>query len=145
MIRPAAAAILASFLIAGSSQAANFRNPLPSPDHDRPSTERPVQLEVGEPYVPPVDSGPKPEQKLPPKLECTFTVVGNVVTIAWTNIGGSEVPAGTFIAGTTSGGIGMTVALQDAIAPGETFEVSHAWEPFDPAWFAEACQAKIKA
>jgi hypothetical protein len=144
LTRPLATAILAAALsLSATAHAASTRSPAA---FDPPRDIGPNHsIEVGDPFLPRVDNGPKPSPQAPPKLHCTFTIIDNVVTITWTNVGGTAVGVGTVITGTTSGGIGMSVHLVDPIEAGGVFVVSHAWDPFDPAWFGDDCVAKIKA
>lgn len=96
----------------------------------------------GDPFFPPVTNAPtsNPDLATYPKLTCYFEIVDGQVVIHWFNKGTAAAPAGSMITGTTSGGIGVSWFITEAIEPGASITMT---VDMNPAWFNDFCYATV--
>jgi len=137
-----AATLLAALIAVPATQALAAATRSHGPTIERPGPDTGRTAEPGDPFFPPTTNAPtgNPDIATFPKLTCYFEILDGQVVIHWFNKGTAAVPVGSMITGTTSGGIGMSVYMTEAIEPGAKYTMT---VDMNPAWFNDLCYATV--
>ena len=139
-----AATLLVALTAASATPAlaAATRSPGPTIERPGPDTGGGRIAEPGDPFFPPTTNAPTGNPDIPafPELTCYFEILDGKVVIHWFNKGTAAAPVGSMITGTTSGGIGVSLYITEAIEPGAKFTMT---VDMNPAWFNDLCYAKV--